>query len=300
MTKAAPQGKAIQGMGIALITPFLPDNTIDYPALASLIDFQITQGADFIVALGTTAETPTLTPDERATLRQFISQKVNGRIPLVIGIGGNSTAAVIDEITSSDLSTFDAILSVTPFYNKPSQEGIFRHFTAIADASPLPIILYNVPGRTGVNITPDTVARLAAHPRIIAIKEASGSVTQTAEIIRRAPQDFIVLSGDDGLTLPLIALGAKGVISVLGNAFPAEFSTMVRLALQGQTDKAAKIHHTLGPLFRLLFIDGNPAGIKHLLSLQNRCADILRLPLIPVTPDTASKINHFLSSKNQK
>ncbi|MDE5935212.1 MAG: 4-hydroxy-tetrahydrodipicolinate synthase, partial [Muribaculaceae bacterium] len=269
----------LHGMGIALITPFKADKSIDFKALASLIDYQITNGADYLVVLGTTAETPTLTADERREVREFVASRVNGRVPLVLGLGGNSTTAVVDEISKTDLSAYCAILSVTPYYNKPSQEGIFQHYKLVSEASPRPVILYNVPGRTGVNMTAETTLRIASScENVIAIKEASGNMSQMDEIIKRKPSDFMVISGDDGITFPLITLGAVGVISVIGNAFPNEFSRMVRLALDGRYEHALLIHHRFTELFNLLFVDGNPAGVKCVLNAMGFIENELRLP----------------------
>lgn len=287
----------LKGMGVALITPFKADKTIDYDALARLLEYQIKNGVDYLVVLGTTAETATLTRDEKDSLRRFIVDRVGGRVPLVIGIGGNNTMGVIDEIRSTDLSAFSAILSVVPYYNKPSQEGIYQHYSAIAKASPLPVILYNVPGRTGVNMNADTTLRLAAdHSNIIGVKEASGNITQMDEIIKRKHPDFMVISGDDGVTFPLITLGAVGVISVIGNAFPREFSRMVRLALNGDYAPALKIHHRFTELFSLLFVDGNPAGVKCLLHAMGYIENELRLPLVPTRITTYEKIRHVLDA----
>ena len=287
----------LHGMGIALITPFKADKSIDFKALASLIDYQIINGADYLVVLGTTAETPTLTPDERRDVREFIANRVNGRVPLVLGIGGNSTMAVVEEINKTDLTAYSAILSVTPYYNKPSQEGIFQHYQMISEASPRPIILYNVPGRTGVNMTAETTLRIASTcENVIAIKEASGNMSQMDEIIKRKPSDFMVISGDDGITFPLITLGAVGVISVIGNAFPNEFSKMVRLALDGRYEQALQIHHRFTELFNLLFVDGNPAGVKCVLNMMGFIENELRLPLVPTRIITNDKIRNVLDS----
>lgn len=286
----------IQGLGVALVTPFTADGVIDYPRLAALLDHQIQSGADFIVVLGTTGETPTLTVQERIDVQHFVARHVDGRLPLVIGKGGNCTAAVIDELSHGDLDGYCAILSVAPFYNKPNQEGLYRHFTAIADHSPLPIIVYNVPGRTGVNISAATTLRLAAHPNITAIKEASGLVDQARDILGSAPEGFTLLSGDDALTHELMGHGARGVISVLGNAYTAEFARMVHLDLEGRTDEAAAIHRRFEPLYPLLFADGNPAGIKSLLhSLFPDFCPALRLPLTEVSDATDAKIRDFVA-----
>lgn len=282
---------------MALITPFKADKTVDYDALARLLEYQIKNGVDYLVVLGTTAETATLTADEKKALRGFIAERVNGRVPLVIGIGGNNTMSVIDEIKNTDLSHFSAILSVVPYYNKPSQEGIYQHYSAIAEASPLPVILYNVPGRTGVNMSAETSLRLAKeHANIVGIKEASGNISQMDEIIKNKPDDFMVISGDDGITFPLITLGAVGVISVIGNAFPREFSRMVRLALNGDYDSALLIHHRFTELFSLLFVDGNPAGVKCLLHAMGYIENELRLPLVPTRITTYEKIRRVLDT----
>ena len=257
----------LRGMGVALITPFNADKSIDFPALAKLLEYIIQNKADYIVVLGTTAETATLTEDEREQVRAFVVERVNSRVPLVLGVGGNNTKAVTDYLRQNDLSAFSAILSVVPYYNKPSQEGIYQHYKAIAEASPLPVILYNVPGRTGVNMTAETTLRLAKNfTNIIGVIEGSGNITQMDDIIKNKPADFMVISGDDGITFPLITLGAVGVISVIGNAFPREFSRMVRLALEGDFANALLIHHRFTELFSLLFVDGNPAGVKCLLN----------------------------------
>lgn len=288
----------LRGMGVALITPFKSDKSIDYPALARLIEHQIKSGVDFLVVLGTTAETPTLSTDEKAEVRRFVAQCADGRIPLVLGMGSNNTMGLCNEIRSTDLSDYQAILSVVPFYNKPSQEGIYQHYAAVAQASPLPVILYNVPGRTGVNMTAETTLRLARDFRgkIIAIKEASGNFSQIDDIIKRKPADFMVISGDDAITFPLITLGAVGVISVIGNAFPREFSRMVRLALEGDFGNALLIHHKFTELFSLLFVDGNPAGVKCLLNSMGLIENELRLPLVPTRLATHDAIRAILQT----
>lgn len=289
----------LRGMGVALVTPFKKDKSIDFDALAKLLDYQIKSGADYLVALGTTAETATLSSKEKDELKRFIAERVAGRVPLVIGCGGNNTAAVIEELKTLNTDDFGAVLSVVPYYNKPSQEGIYQHYSAIAKSSPLPIILYNVPGRTGVNMSAETTLRLAAeHPNIIGVKEASGNISQMDEIIKKKHPDFLVISGDDGITFPLITLGAAGVISVIGNAFPKEFSKMVRLALNGDYDAARNIHHKFTDLFSLLFIDGNPAGVKCLLHAMGFIENELRLPLVPTRITTYEKIRQVLDSLN--
>lgn len=289
----------LRGMGVALVTPFKKDKSIDFDAFAKLLDYQIKSGADYLVALGTTAETATLSSKEKEELKRFIAERVAGRVPLVIGCGGNNTAAVIEELKTLNTDDFGAVLSVVPYYNKPSQEGIYQHYSAIAKSSPLPIILYNVPGRTGVNMSAETTLRLAAeHPNIIGVKEASGNISQMDEIIKKKHPDFLVISGDDGITFPLITLGAAGVISVIGNAFPKEFSKMVRLALNGDYDAARNIHHKFTDLFSLLFIDGNPAGVKCLLHAMGFIENELRLPLVPTRITTYEKIRQVLDSLN--
>ena len=286
-------------MGVALITPFNEDGTIDFPALARLIEYQIQNGIDYLVALGTTAETPTLTEDEKARVRAFIIEKVNGRVPIVLGLGGNNTNAIVENLKTQNFDGIDAILSVVPYYNKPSQEGIYQHYKAIASATKLPVILYNVPGRTGVNMTAETTLRLARDfDNIVAIKEASGNITQMDDIIKNKPSDFMVISGDDGITFPLITLGAVGVISVIGNAFPREFSRMVRLALNGDYASALTIHHRFTELFSLLFVDGNPAGVKCLIHAMGYIQNQLRLPLVPTRITTYEKIRDVLQKLN--
>ena len=287
----------LKGMGVALVTPFKADKTIDFEALARILDYQIQNEVDYLVVLGTTSENPTLSPEERAELRDFIVERNAGRVPLVLGCGGNNTAAVVEEVKKVDTQHFQAILSVVPFYNKPSQEGIYQHYAAIAKASPLPVILYNVPGRTGVNMTAQTTLRLAADfPNIVGIKEASGNMVQVDEIIKHKAEDFMVISGDDAVTYPLITLGAVGVISVIGNAFPREFSRMVRLALEGDYASARTIHHRFNDLFGLLFVDGNPAGVKCVLHAMGFCENEHRLPLVPTRITTYEKIRSVLDS----
>lgn len=287
----------LQGMGVALVTPFKSDKSIDFDALARLLEYQIKNGIDYLVVLGTTAETPTLTSDERRQIREFVADRVAGRLPLVLGVGGNSTDMVVNELKTTDLSKFSAILSVVPYYNKPSQEGIYQHYRAIVEASPLPVILYNVPGRTGVNMTAETTLRLSNEfPNIVGVKEASGNITQMDDIIKRKRDDFMVISGDDGITFPLITLGAVGVISVIGNAFPKEFSRMVRLALEGDYDRARAIHHKFTEMFSLLFVDGNPAGVKCALNAMGFIENVLRLPLVPTRLTTDEKIRTVLKA----
>ncbi len=286
----------LAGMGVALVTPFRQDKSIDFEALGRLLEYQIKNSVDYIVVLGTTAETPTLDADEKRQVREYVSQRVAGRVPLVLGVGGNNTMAVARELETTDLKDFSAVLSVVPYYNKPSQEGIYRHYAEIATRSPLPVILYNVPGRTGVNMTAETTLRLACEfENIIGVKEASGNIAQMDEIIKSKPADFMVISGDDGITFPLITLGAVGVISVIGNAFPKEFSKMVRLARGGDYEKALQIHHRFTELFKLLFVDGNPAGVKCVLHVIGLIENELRLPLVPTRLTTYEQIRKVLS-----
>lgn len=281
----------LRGMGVALTTPFLQDGSIDYDTLDFHLDYLIDGNTDYIVALGTTAETPTLTHDEKKQLALHILDHVAGRCPIVLGIGGNSTTAVVEELrTTERLNEFDAILSVVPYYNKPVQEGMYRHFAAIAEASPIPVVLYNIPGRTGVNMNVETIIRLAQDfpGKIIGVKEASGNMEQAQNVITRRPKGFLVLSGDDSLAHSMIRIGGDGVISVLGNAYPAQFTEMIHKSLDEETvEEASLLPQKFSALYSLLFKDGNPAGIKCLLHLLfPRYQEVLRLPLIPATDTT--------------
>ena len=287
----------LEGLGVALVTPFRKDKEIDYDALGHLVDHCIEGGANYLVVLGTTGETPTLMEDEKRVVREFIRTHVDGRVPLVLGHGGNNTRALVKALEEESFEGFDAILSVVPYYNKPSQEGIYQHYRTIAEASPLPVILYNVPGRTGVNMAAETTLRLANDcPNILGIKEASGNFSQIDSIIKNKPKDFQVISGDDGITYPLMTLGAVGVISVIGNAYPKEFGRMVRLCLKGKFKEALPIHHRFTELFGLLFVDGNPAGVKCALNARGLCENELRLPLVPTRVSTNEKIHKIMSS----
>ena len=284
-----------RGLGIALITPFTEDGAVDYEALSRLIDYQLDNGADFFCILATTGETPCLSLAERAQIKSAIVRQVAGRVPILIGCGGNNTAAVVEELKNGDFSGIDGVLSVCPYYNKPSQEGLYQHFKAIAAATELPVVLYNVPGRTGINLKPETTCRLAKDCKnIVAIKEASGSLEQVDEIIKYKPNDFEVISGDDALTFPMIACGAVGVISVIGNALPKEFSRMIRLEFNGEFEAAQKIHHKFTDLYSLLFVDGNPAGVKALLTEMGFIKNQLRLPLVPTRVTTLQKISSII------
>ena len=284
-----------KGLGIALITPFTLEGKVDYKSLKRLLEYQLANGADFLCILATTGEAPCLTRQEKDELTTFIKDIVGGRIPILKYCGGNNTAAVVEEIKTTDWTGIDGILSICPYYNKPSQEGLYQHFKAIAEASPLPIVLYNVPGRTGINMKAETTVRLARDfSNIIAVKEASGSLEQVDEIIKNKPDNFDVISGDDALTFPMIASGAAGVISVIGNALPREFSRMIRLEFKGEYEPARKIHHMFTELYSLLFVEGNPAGCKALLNDMGLIENVLRLPLVPTTIKTKQKMADIL------
>lgn len=287
--------RKLKGMGVALITPFTENGEVDYEALLRLVEYQVQNGIDFLCVLGTTAETPTLTAEEKQQIKRLVIERVNGRIPILLGVSSNCTQTVIDTLKNDDMTGVDAVLVAVPYYNKPSQEGIYQHYKAIAQSTNLPVVLYNVPGRTGVNMTAETTLRLARDfDNIIAIKEASGNITQMDDIIKNKPARFDVISGDDGITFPLITLGAVGVISVIGNAFPREFSKMTRLALAGDYSSALSIHHRFTELFKLLFVDGNPAGVKAMLSMMGMIENRLRLPLVPTRITTFEQIKHIL------
>ena len=284
-----------KGLGIALITPFTADGAVDYKALQRLVQFQLDNGADFLCILATTGETPTLTAEEKQNIKQLVVELVNGKVPILMGCGGNNTAAIIEELKTGDFHGIDGILSVCPYYNKPSQEGLYQHFKAIANATTLPVVLYNVPGRTGINMKAQTTVRLATDcPNIVGIKEASGSLEQVDEILKNAPKDFAVISGDDALTYPMVACGAVGVISVIGNALPKEFSKMLRLEFNNEFAAARKIHHKFTDLFSLLFVDGNPAGVMAMLSEMGFIENVLRLPLVPTRITTKQRISDIL------
>lgn len=271
----------LAGIGAALITPFTPDGYIDYKSLARMIDYVIEGGVDFIVALGTTAETPTLYMPERAALTVFITEHIAQRVPLVLGVGGNSTSEVLDQLRDFDLRGVDALLSVTPYYNKPSQEGLYQHFRTVSEHSPLPIILYNIPGRSGVNMTAETTLRCANDfHNIIGIKEASGKIEQMQAIIDKRPEGFLVLSGDDGLTLDLMRRGGDGAISVVANSFPKTLMKCMNLAKEGRFDEADKIYESLDDAVKAMFKEGNPTGVKCALSVMGLIGDKMRLPLV--------------------
>lgn len=286
-----------RGLGIALVTPFKSDMGIDYEALERLVSYQIDNGADFLCILATTGESPCLSKAEKDELTRVVKSIVKGRIPLLKYCGGNYTRAVIEEMQATDWTGIDGILSICPYYNKPSQEGLYQHFKAIAEASPLPLVLYNVPGRTGVNMQAATTCRIARDfSNVVGIKEASGSLEQVDEIIKNKPEGFEVISGDDALTFPMIASGAVGVISVIGNALPKQFSRMIRLEFEGRYPEARIIHHQFTELYKWLFVDGNPAGVKALLNDMGLIENVLRLPLVPTQVTTKQKMAEILKA----
>lgn len=289
------QNNKFKGLGVAMVTPFSSSMAIDYPATDRLLEYLIEGGVDYLVVMGTTGEASTLTDNEKHELIAHVVEKNNQRLPIVLGVGGNSTSSVISSIKHFNLKGVDAILSVTPYYNKPTQKGLEMHFRTVAESSPLPLILYNVPGRTGVNMSAQTTLTLASEvPNIIGIKEASGNLNQMSYILRDRPENFLVISGDDGLALPQMAMGADGIISVVGNAVPKRFSEMVRLANQGKFGEAASIHLELVELIDGLFADGNPGGIKAALSILGIIDNNLRLPLVPVGEATYKNLVRLL------
>ena len=282
---------ALIGMGVALVTPFKKDGSVDHSALSNIVEFNIANGTDYLVISGTTAESATLTKKEKAAIIQTISNSNAGRLPMVIGIGGNNTAAVVEELENTDLSLFVAVLSVAPYYNKPTQEGLYQHFKAVAKACPIPVILYNVPGRTSKNMEPITSLRLANDiENIVAIKEAGNNPDQYRELIRKKPDDFLVISGDDDLVLDVILEGGSGVISVIGQALVSDFSEMIQMGLKGDSDAAKTIEKRVMPLIKLIFEENNPAGIKAVLNHMQLCEDFVRLPLVVATNTLKSKI----------
>ena len=290
--------KRISGTGVALITPFNEDKTIDYTSLDKLINKVIEGGIDFLVVLGTTGEATSINESEKKELINFIVKLNNKRLPLVLGIGGNNTNKLIKEINNTDLSDFDAILSVTPYYNKPSQKGLYHHYAEISKSSPIPIILYNVPSRTGINMSPETTIQLANDfKNIISIKEASGDINQIKYILKNKPKNFDVLSGDDGLTLEIIQNGGAGVISVIGQSNPEEFSSLVKFALNGKLSDAKLIHDKLYGFYHYLYSEGNPSGVKAFLSLQGVCKNYLRLPLVPISSELFNDFKIYLANE---
>lgn len=291
--------QAFFGTGTALITPFHEDKSVDYDALEQLVNFQIDNGVEYIVVLGTTGETATLTTEEIELVKEKIITVNGGRVPLVLGVGGNNTLNIVSQLSSTDLSAFQAILSVCPYYNRPSQEGVYQHFMEVANASPLPVIIYNVPSRTGTNIAPETVVRLANDAKnIIGVKEAAGDMVQAMKILQLVPKDFLVMSGDDAIALPMVLAGGAGVISVIGQAYPRAFSEMIRLGLKGDNKAAFEIQYKLLDIIDLIFAEGNPVGIKALLYVLGVCnnGNKVRLPLVPATSELQEKMQYFIAN----
>lgn len=287
------------GTGVALVTPFDDNKNVDEIALRKIVSYQIDNGIDYLVVLGTTAESATLSEEEKTMVKNIILDENNGRLPVVLGMGSNDTGALLDEVSRTDLSQFDAILSVSPYYNKPTQNGIYAHFEALAKSTSKPIILYNVPGRTASNMSVSTVVSLANNfDNIIGIKEAAGDIVQAYELVQKAPDDFLVISGDDMITLPMVLGGGKGVISVIAQGFPKEFSDMVRLGLAGNSKEAFVIHHKLAPSINMIFEQGNPAGIKSIFKHLGLSKDNLRLPLVKVDNELDLRLNRFVESIN--
>lgn len=291
--------QSLVGTGVALITPFKKDFSVDYEALKRIVNYQIDNGIDYLVVLGTTAESATLNKEEKELVIKTIVEANNGRLPLVLGVGGNNTHNVVEELKTRDFSDFVAILSVSPYYNKPTQEGIYQHFKAIAEASPIPVILYNVPGRTGSNMLPSTVLRLANNfKNVVAIKEAAGDIVQAMKLIEGKPEGFLVISGDDMVTLPMVLAGGSGVISVIGEGFPKQFSDMVRLGLQRKVDEAYQLHYLLADGIDMIFEQGNPGGIKEVFKALGLSENTVRLPLVNVNEDLSNRINQFVRKVN--
>lgn len=287
--------QSLIGTGVALVTPFKKDFSVDTEALTRIVNYVIDGGVEYLVVLGTTAESATLNQEEKELVIQTIVAANNGRLPLVLGVGGNNTMKVVEELKTRDFSVFQAILSVSPYYNKPTQEGIYQHFKAVAEASPVPVLLYNVPGRTASNVLPATVIRLANDfKNIVGIKEAAGDIVQAMKLIQQKPKDFLVISGDDMVTLPMVLAGGAGVISVIGEGFPKEFSEMVRLGLQRKVDEAYQLHYLLADSIDMIFEQGNPAGIKAIFKALGLSEDTVRLPLVNVNEDLAKRINDFV------
>lgn len=292
--------QSLIGTGVALATPFRKDFSIDTEALIRIVNFSIDGGVEYLVAMGTTAENATMSQDEKEFVIQTIVDTNNGRLPLVLGVGGNNTMEVVEELKNRDLSPFEAILSICPYYNKPTQEGIYQHFKAISEASSIPIILYNVPSRTGSNMLPSTVMRLANDfKNIIAIKEAAGDMVQAMHLLKNKPIDFLVLSGDDMIALPMVLAGGSGVISVIGQGFPKEFSEMIRLGLNRKVDDAFKTHYLLSDSIDMIFEQGNPAGIKQVFHSLGIAENTVRLPLVKVDDSLASRIDQFVNKMNK-
>ena len=292
--------QSLIGTGVALVTPFNEDFSIDIDALKRIVNFSIDNGVEYFVVLGTTAENTTLSKDEKELVIKTVTETNNGRLPLVLGVGGNNTLKVVEELKTRDFSQFVAILSVSPYYNKPTQEGIYQHFKAVAEASPIPVILYNVPGRTASNMLPSTVLRLANEfENIVAIKEAAGDIVQAMEILKNKPKDFLVISGDDMIALPMILAGGSGVISVIGQGFPKEFSEMIRLGLNRKVNEAFKTQYLLSECIDMIFEQGNPAGIKQVFLSLGIAEDTVRLPLVKVDESLANRIDQFVKKMNK-
>lgn len=286
--------QSLIGTGVALVTPFKKDFSVDTEALKRIVQFQIDGGIEYLVVLGTTAESATLTSDEKELVIKTVIEANNGKLPLVLGVGGNNTAEVVNDLKTTDLSKFAAVLSVSPYYNKPTQEGIYQHFKAVAEASPIPVILYNVPGRTASNMLPSTVLRLANDfKNIVGIKEAAGDIVQAMKLIQGKPKDFLVISGDDMITLPMVLAGGAGVISVIAEGFPKEFSEMVRLGLKRNVDEAYKLHYLVADSIDMIFEQGNPAGIKEVFKTLGLCENTVRLPLVNVDSGLAQRLDAF-------
>jgi len=292
--------QSLIGTGVALVTPFKKDLSIDTEALKRIVNFSIDGGVEYLVILGTTAENAVLTNEELEFVIQTVIETNNGRLPLVLGMGSNNTAKLVEELKTRDLSQFAAVLSVSPYYNKPTQEGIYQHFKAVSEASPIPVILYNVPSRTGVNVLPSTVLRLANDfENIVAVKEAAGDMIQAMKLIKDKPKDFLVISGDDMIALPMVLAGGAGVISVIGQGFPKEFSEMIRLGLNGRVNDANKIHYLLMDCIDMIFEQGNPAGIKQVFMSLGLTENTVRLPLVEADESLASRINQFVDLINK-
>lgn len=289
--------QSLIGTGVALVTPFKKDFSVDTEALSRIVNFQIDNGIDYLVVLGTTAENATLSQEEKELVISTVIDANKGRLPLVLGVGGNNTYKVVEELKTRDFSNFVAVLSVSPYYNKPTQEGIYQHFKAVAEASPIPVILYNVPGRTASNMLPSTVLRLANDfKNVVAIKEAAGDIVQAMKLIQGKPEGFLVISGDDMVTLPMVLAGGSGVISVIGEGFPRQFSDMVRSGLERKVDEAYKLHYLLAEAIDMIFEQGNPAGIKEVFKTLGLSENTVRLPLVNVNQDLADRLNKFVKS----
>ena len=290
---------ALKGLGIAMVTPFLQNSEVDYPNLKKLVNHLIDSNVDYLVALGTTGETPTLTTDEKHKIVRTIVETAQNRVPIIVGMGGPSTQKIRQRFATFDFSGVSAILSVTPYYNKPTQTGLFEHYQELAQHAPLPLIMYNIASRTGCNMEPDTILKLAENKNIIGIKEASGVLNQIMYLVKHKPENFLIISGDDAITLPLMAVGADGVISVVGNAFPAEMAEMVHLAHKDRFKEASVLHNQLLDIFQACFKEGSPAGVKAFLSLQNRLEYVLRLPLTKVSGELQNHIEKLLHLAQQ-